>query len=99
MLSANQLSIPLGRIPKGEPRTFSYTLTNNSSTSLRIESIQVGCGACTTASCEQTVLAPHGQTVINVTFTPTSTGAQVKSVTVKATTNSLKLSFSAEVYG
>jgi hypothetical protein len=100
MLKTNQPRIDLGRLKKGETRNFRYTITNDSEQSIRVESLTVGCGNCTIASMEQSVLEPQGTALVFVQFTPNSTGQQVKSVTLHyGEGNRLDLKFTAEVYG
>lgn len=100
MLTTNQPLIALGRVKLGESRHMKFLVRNESDQSTRIENISVGCGACTIASTEKSVLEPNGTTTINVIFTPNSTGQQVKSVTLHYPTGrKLVVKFTAEVHG
>lgn len=102
MLLANQQLLSLGKLKTGFPHKFKFVLSNKSTDKTdNITNITVGCGSCTQASCDKTEVAPGESTDINVVFTPSSTGVQLKSVTVQykegSNTGSLTLKFSAEV--
>lgn len=98
MLVANQQMITLGKIRKGSPMRFKFTVTNTSDISVHIQNLSVGCGSCTQASTEKTLVEPNGKTDINVVFTPNSTGGQIKSVTVNTKEfGNIILKFSSEV--
>jgi hypothetical protein len=98
MLTTNQPLISLGRIKIGIPNNFKFRLTNTDSKPVVIESITVGCGSCTQASTDKVLVESSGTTNINVTFTPNSTGSQLKSITVHYKGGKLSLKFSAEVW-
>ena len=97
MLRVNQQMIDLGKIPNGTPKSFKYTLTNTHTKPVNVTSLRVGCGSCTTASVDNSVIQPGESATVNVTFTPNSSGTQIKSVTVNTTDGNLTLKFSAEV--
>jgi hypothetical protein len=97
MLTTNQQQINLGRVRNGEPRKMKFALINSGENPVKIESLMVGCGKCTVASMDQQTVSPGETASLNVTFTPDSTGNQVKNVTVKFTGGALTVKFSAEV--
>lgn len=99
MLTTNQQTINLGRIQLGQPTRFFFTLANSGPKSTSISNITVGCGSCTQASTQKSVIEPQGTTQIDVVFTPNSTGVNMKSVYVHHNTGKLQLKFTAEVYG
>lgn len=102
MLVADQQMKSLGKLVYGKPFDFTYTLTNDSTEVIVIQGLTVGCGSCTKAFTSQTSIAPLGNTIINVTFTPGSTGKQSKNINVsyrqgKKQREILELRFTAEV--
>lgn len=101
MLSVNQQTIPLGKVIMHKPYTFQYILKNEGSEQVKIETLSVGCGKCTKASTPNPLVDKNQTAVINVVFTPDSTGIQKKAVNVHyrkgGKRSSLLLNFTAEV--
>jgi len=82
MLIANQQEIYLGDLKFGSPYSFKFIVKNASSQPIKINKLVVGCGSCTTAATTKSNLLPGETSNIDVTFTPGSTGAQSKNVSV-----------------
>lgn len=104
MLTTNTPKIELGSIRYGVPVSFSYRVKNESDKTINITQLLAGCSACTRASTQDSILSPGQEGLVNVTFTPGSTGVNVKKVAVAYTVGgvahpALDLKFSANVYG
>jgi len=97
MLVAKNQEINLGNLKYGVPHKFSFILTNEGSTDILINSVQVGCSSCTTASLTSSKIKPKEETKVNVVFTPGSTGINNKSISVLYNKSVLKLKFKAVV--
>lgn len=102
MLIANKEELDLGTLKFGVPYSFKYVLTNNSEESITITKLILGCNSCTKAYCERSVVGPHESTDINVTFTPGSTGMNLKKISVQYTSGGklmrgLELKFKAKI--
>jgi hypothetical protein len=82
MLKALQQEIQLGTMKKGDTKNFHFTVKNMAQERIKINAITVGCGPCTKASTSTTDLQPQGTSVIDVSFTPNSTGMQSKNVSI-----------------
>lgn len=66
---------------------------------MEITKLVVGCGSCTKASTEKTIIQPDEETLVNVIFTPGRTGIQTKHISVRYNGDMiLKLEFTADVY-
>ena len=99
MLTTQEPTKNLGRLKYGKATGFLFNILNASQTDAEITKIVVGCGSCTKASTLKTKLGPNESTDINVVFTPGSTGAQKKHITVRYNADSvLTLEFTADVY-
>ena len=72
----------LGKLKYGKQYKFSYNLTNNTDKDLKIKKIEIGCSACTKASCNKMLLQPTDTARIEVIFTPGSIGIQTKKIVV-----------------
>lgn len=99
MLVSNQQLINLGKLKIGHPYRFNYIVRNTSPTDLlKINRLSVGCGSCTQASMDKSLLAAGEEAIVNVAFTPNSTGLNSKSVTIDYDNkHQLKLRFTGEV--
>ena len=80
----------LGNIVVGQPHQFRYTLTTDNGPVV-IKRFAVGCGSCTTVSIEKNHLDPEQITYLNVTFTPSMKGDQIKSVSIIYTENDIEI--------
>lgn len=98
MLTVNQTDIDLGQLRFGQPHKFKYIVTNNSTDSLIINKLVTGCSSCTKAYTSKTYLKTGESSDINVTFTPGTTGNQLKTLNVIYNNiNELALKFRAHV--
>lgn len=86
MLTTNQKELDLGHVKFGQPYNFKFTLKNSSKQEVHITKLVVGCQSCTTAYTNKPNVAPGETTDINVTFTPGSTGPNIKNISVNYTT-------------
>lgn len=75
--------IDLGKIPFGKEKQFNYVLNNEGEKPITIKTLTVSCGSCTVAKTSKPTVAPGDSTFITVVFTPGSTGAQKKHITVE----------------
>lgn len=99
MLTAIEPTKNLGKLKYGKPSGFNFQIKNQSGREIKINKIVVGCGSCTKASTTKEILQPGEDGIINVTFTPGSTGNQTKHISVRYDESQvLKLEFTAEVY-
>lgn len=78
----NQLPIQLGTLKYGVKHSFEVTLVNSAETKININKVYVGCTACTTAEINKKTLDPKEEVILNIHFTPGSTGNQNKQVSV-----------------
>lgn len=103
MLTANQQEINLGNLTYGVPHSFKFVVVNTGSNDLEIVKLTVGCGSCTKASTDKRKLIPQEAAEINVVFTPGSSGAQTKNVSLFYNDNgvpkNMTLKFKAYVSG
>lgn len=98
MLVVDNQEKDLGKLPFGKPYKFKYTLTNNSTSSVKITKLVKGCGSCTEASIDTRDISPSNSAILNVQFTPGSTGLNKKTIQVLYNdTENLTLSFKAFV--
>lgn len=97
MLTAKEQEIDLGTLPFGKPKVFSYELTNKGNETVRITKISVGCHACTKAEMPKPIVEPGETVLLNVTFTPGSTGVNRKAVSLQYGKTVLKLKFKSIV--
>lgn len=97
MLKSNPSTIPLGTLRIGSSNSFKYKITNDSDKPVKINTIQVGCGSCTTAYADAQSIPAGETTELNVNFKPNSTGMQVKTVRIFYDGGSLEVKFSATV--
>lgn len=101
MLTTNQPEIDLGTLKFGKAYNFVYKLTNISSTNANIDRLVIGCQACTTATIDKKIIPPGTSAEISATFTPGSTGINVKNLSVLYNVNNnpltLMLKFKANV--
>lgn len=82
MLTVDNETKELGLLPFGKPFNFKYSLSNKGSEKVEVTKLVKGCGSCTKASCDKTIIEPNGTANINVTFTPGSTGINKKTIQV-----------------
>jgi hypothetical protein len=98
MLVADNQEKDLGTLKFGKAHNFTYNLTNNSTSSVQITKLVKGCGSCTKASINHSSISPNSNAIINVEFTPGSTGINKKTIQVLYNDNqNLTLSFKAFV--
>lgn len=91
MLVTSQQDMNLGTLKFGKPYNFTYTLTNTSTSIATIMKVSAGCQSCTTASAENKEVKPGGDVTIKATFTPGSTGINVKTISVAYNINGVQL--------
>ena len=98
MLEPNQHVISLGDLKYGQPYSFKYSIKNTSENPINVNRVMVGCGSCTTANLQKSLISPGEEADIDVVFTPRSTGLQQKVITVQYDDNqSMMLKFTATV--
>lgn len=97
MLTAKEQEIDLGTLPFGKPKVFSYELTNKGTEQVHVTKISVGCHACTKAEMPNPVVKPGETALLNVIFTPGSTGINKKAVSLQYGKTVLKLKFKSIV--
>ncbi len=98
MITVNQQKIELGTLKFGVSHSFDYSLSNLTSEVITINKLTLGCNSCTKASVSKSTINPGETIQLNVTFTPGSTGNQLKAIDVKYDTNKhLDLKFTAKV--
>lgn len=97
MIEAKNQTVDLGKLPYGKPHSFTYELVNNSDKQTLIDDLIIGCTACTKATLPKFLLEPNEEVVLNVIFTPGSTGINNKSISLRYGKNILKLKFKAIV--
>lgn len=82
MLTVNNTHIDLNKLTLGKTYGFSYILENTSTSPILIKKIVRGCGSCTEAECKSPNVEPGKKTLIDVKFTPGSTGINKKTLQV-----------------
>lgn len=82
MLHIEPTTINLGTINFGKVYKFSYTLSNKTSSVIKILAFAPGCKSCTEVELEKETLLPGESTLLNTIFTPGSLGIANKSVSV-----------------
>ena len=96
-------NINLGNLKFGVPKKFEVEITNDSSTMLTVTKLQPSCSACTSARMKQSILSPGQVGIVELTFTPGSTGINKKQVVIHYTENGHSASgvikFTAQVNG
>lgn len=102
MLTTTNNPRDLGSISFGTPYNFTYILKNEGNESVEINSLVVDCGACTKAGMNKSILSSGDEGIVEVTFTPGSTGINRKAVRVYWTPSGgsqkeLKLVFHGDV--
>ncbi len=102
MLVVNQPDMMLGVLNYGKTHNFKYTIKNTFQDTLTIDKLVLGCGSCTKASVEKSVLEKGEETTINVAFTPGSTGINKKFINIaysvgKGKHGTLTVTFKANV--
>lgn len=98
MLEPNQHVISLGDLKYGQPYSFKYSLKNTSENPVTVNKVMVGCGSCTNANLQKSVISPGEEADLNVIFTPGSTGLQQKAITIQYDDiQSIMLKFTATV--
>jgi hypothetical protein len=98
MLEPNQHLISLGDLKYGQPYSFKYSIKNTSQNPVTINRVMVGCGSCTTANIQKSLISPGEESDLDVVFTPGSTGLQQKGITIQYDdNNSITLKFTATV--
>jgi len=99
MLSTAKPTIDLGSLKYGKPHSFTYEIKNDSPNPITVDKVIVGCGSCTTASMNRSLFQPGDTATLKATFTPGSTGKQLKTIQIKQKDGSvLKLEFTADVH-
>ncbi len=84
-LSWNATSHDFGDIKHQQPKTISFTFTNNSDEPVIITEAKGSCG-CTVASYTQQPIAPGEEGTVKATYNAAKLGAFSKTVAVKTTT-------------
>ena len=75
-----QTELDLGQVILGESKTFEITVNNTYSSTITV-GVGFGCGACTNGGFYPNNNIPAGGSrILNVKFTPTGKGEQVKSI-------------------
>ncbi len=87
-----------GKITKGKPVSYTFTLTNSGDEPLIIQSVKPTCG-CTTDDYSKEAIAPGKSGFVKLTYNAANPGAFNKSATVitNADPNTVSLLFSGEV--
>lgn len=99
MLITKEPSRSLGKLKYGKPTNFLFQVQNQGTSPIKIDKLVVGCGSCTKAKIQKTLLQPEETVNVDVTFTPGSTGLQTKHITIRYDeTEVLKLEFTADVH-
>lgn len=99
MLTAQESTRNLGKLRYGKANSFTFILKNEGNKDIKIDKVVVGCGSCTKATLNKTDLVPNEEVPLKVVFTPGSTGAQTKHITVRyEETKTLSLTFTAQVH-
>lgn len=103
MLTINTQKLELGNIKYGAPHSFTFNMKNTSTSEIRITKLSVGCTSCTVASTQDSILSPNQEGVIDVIYTPGSTGITPKNISVNYTEGgsvmpAINLKFIANVY-
>lgn len=99
MLITTGPTTELGAIKYGKAKKFTIPLKNESPRSIQIDKISVGCGSCTKATLNKNTLNPEEGILMDVVFTPGTTGQQTKTITIRYDNDQvLELQFTAEVY-
>jgi len=101
MLKVDEEEKYLGNLKFGEPHNFKYIITNSGNETIVITKIILGCNSCTKASIVKQMLGYGQDTILDVTYTPGSTGLTSKDVILQYTDGiqpeQLKLKFKAQV--
>lgn len=99
MLTATEPTKNLGSLKFGSPYDFQYEIVNSTDKMIQVDKVIVGCGSCTTASLHNKFIKPGDSAVLKATFTPGSTGNQLKTIQIKQKDGPvLKLEFTADVH-
>ncbi|WKN41913.1 DUF1573 domain-containing protein [Tunicatimonas pelagia] len=86
LLTWSAISHNFGDIKHQQPKTVSFTFTNNSAEPVVITEAKGSCG-CTVASYTQQPIAPGAEGTIKATYNAAKLGAFSKTVAVKTTAN------------
>lgn len=101
MLTPDQQDKDLGTLKFGSPYIFTYNLTNASDKPANIVKLSVGCSSCTTVRIDKQTINPGERGVLTATFTPGSTGINLKNISLAYNINgipmNLVLKFKANV--
>lgn len=89
-MTVNTLTMDLGDIKIGIPKTFTFVLTAESYPVV-FTKITAGCNSCTVANIEKSAIAALEEIDFKVTFTPGVMGTNEKKVTLSYTENALDL--------
>ncbi len=81
VLSLKETEYNFGKIPQGKPVTHVFTISNNSSSPLKLDNVQTSCG-CTTPEWSRDEILPGASTNITVGFNAMSDGQFTKYITL-----------------
>lgn len=99
MLTSTQPITQLGSIKYGKAKRFTIPVRNEGPRSIQIDKLVVGCGSCTKATLLKNTIDTEEEVLMNVVFTPGTTGQQTKTITIRYDNDQvLELQFTAEVY-
>jgi hypothetical protein len=99
MLTTKEQVKDLGNLKFGKAHTFTYEIKNDTDQLIQVDKVIVGCGSCTTADLHNKFIKPGASSILKATFTPGSTGKQLKTIQLKQKDGPvLKLEFTADVH-
>lgn len=92
MLAANQQTISLGELKISVPHSFKYEILNTTELPISINQIRLGCGSCTKAAMNRSILTPGDSATLDVIFTPGATGLNTKNIMIDYEEGGVKMS-------
>jgi hypothetical protein len=95
MLTLSEYQRDLGKIRIHQPKSFTINIINPTDHDIEITEIRRGCGKCTQARVDSTIVKANSFVPLHVTFTPDSTGINRKSISINKQS---VLTFTANVY-
>lgn len=89
-LLVKELEHDFAKIPQGKPVYYSFTVTNNGKTPLKLENVQASCG-CTTPEWSREAIPAGASAPIKVGYNAAAEGYFDKSITITYNTNQTKV--------